>query len=346
MKDRVHYIDNLRWITVFLLVLYHVAMAYNTWGEANYIFFEAVRPISAIVVFISPWFMPLMFLLAGVSASFSLAKRGYVTFIKERFSRLGTPLIIGLIFLIPILSHVADVTHNGYKGDLFAHYPVFFTKFTDLTGYDGGFSLGHLWFITVLILISFISCGVIKLLENVMNKNKAAMTVIGVILTVTAVLSFDVKLIGKPLITYLCVYLIGFYFFSDKEFVNRIVKLKWLYTAVFLISSAANVVLFIYIGGYELLNNICNRLSFVSGVLALISLGHDHLDRTGPFAAFNSKISYIFYIIHFPLVVRCQYLLDSAGVKSITNFFLSVLICYPITYLACYMLESFLKPKR
>ena len=49
---RVNYIDNLRWITVSLLVLYHAAMAYNTWGEANYIFFEEVKLLAAIVVLI------------------------------------------------------------------------------------------------------------------------------------------------------------------------------------------------------------------------------------------------------------------------------------------------------
>lgn len=52
MKKRVNYIDNLRWITVSLLILYHTAMAYNTWGEANYIFFEEVNPIASIVTFI------------------------------------------------------------------------------------------------------------------------------------------------------------------------------------------------------------------------------------------------------------------------------------------------------
>ncbi|MCI6714690.1 MAG: acyltransferase family protein, partial [Lachnospiraceae bacterium] len=89
MGKRLNYIDNLRSITVFLLVLYHIALAYNSWGEANYIFFERVNPIASIVVFISPWFMPLMFLLAGVSASFSMKKRGVTAFIKERLKRLG-----------------------------------------------------------------------------------------------------------------------------------------------------------------------------------------------------------------------------------------------------------------
>ena len=80
MNRRIYYIDNLRWMTVSLLILFHAAIAYNTWGEANYIFFEAVRPIAFIVTLIDPWFMPMMFLLAGISSRFSLQKRGIKTF--------------------------------------------------------------------------------------------------------------------------------------------------------------------------------------------------------------------------------------------------------------------------
>ena len=126
MGKRLNYIDNLRSITVFLLVLYHIALAYNSWGEANYIFFERVNPIASIVVFISPWFMPLMFLLAGVSASFSMKKRGVTAFIKERLKRLGIPLIVGIIFINPILSYVADKSHNGYEGNYFEHLKLVF----------------------------------------------------------------------------------------------------------------------------------------------------------------------------------------------------------------------------
>ena len=104
--------------------------------------------------------MPLMFMLAGVSALFSLKKTGNAAFIKERLKRLGIPLIAGIIFINPILSYVADKTHNGYEGSYFDHYLVYFTKFTDLTGYDGGFTLGYFWFLAVLILISCVSCGI------------------------------------------------------------------------------------------------------------------------------------------------------------------------------------------
>ncbi len=86
---RVYYIDNLRWMTVSLLILYHAAMAYNTWGEANYIFLGAVKPISSVVVFISPWFMPLMFLLAGIPLEQNESSKATPNYYRDEFWRLA-----------------------------------------------------------------------------------------------------------------------------------------------------------------------------------------------------------------------------------------------------------------
>ena len=273
-SERVHYIDNLRWITISLLVIYHACMAYNTWGEKNYIFFKDLKPLAFIVVLISPWFMPLMFLLAGVSASYSLSKRGYGKFIGERFKRLGIPLLIGLIINTPILSYIADLTHNHYQGNFIQHYVIFYSRFTDLSGYDGGFALGHLWFLLALILISLIACLVIKLLP----RNKTVMLITGIVLAIAGAAAFDYKPLGKPLITYLCAFLLGYYFFSKKDFVKKLISFKWEFVAVFVVATIANAVLFIFAGGPKLINNICNYSSLISGLPALICIGHDHLD--------------------------------------------------------------------
>ncbi|MBP0961108.1 MAG: acyltransferase [Oscillospiraceae bacterium] len=338
---RVNYIDNLRWITVSLLVLFHTSVTYNTWGEANYIFLGEVKPFAGIVTFIYPWFMALMFLLAGVSSKFSLQKRGYKTFVGERFKRLGIPLLIGIVVISPILSYIADVTHNGYSGNFFKHYGVFFTKFTDLTGYDGGFTFAHLWFILALIVISLISLIDIKLTERFADENKKAGVILSIIVALIAIATFDVKFAGKPLIMYLCVYLLGYFTFSDQSFVAKLSRLKWVFTALFIIASSVNVILFIFIGGHEFLNNVCNYSSFVFGVLALICIGHDHLDFTNKFTQYNSKISYVFYIVHFPIVVLCQYALQSAGVGAALNFVLTILISYPITFGLCFVTKHF-----
>ena len=346
MNRRVYYIDNLRWITVSLLIVYHAGIAYNTWGEANYIFFEPVRPIAGIVSWISPWFMPLMFLLAGVSARFSLQKRSMGEFLRERFLRLGIPLLLGMLLINPILSYVADVTHNGYEGNFFTHYGVFFSNFTDLTGYDGGFTLGHLWFIAVLILISLLACPVIRGLEALRESSgENAIRIVGILLAVLAVATFDIRFFGKQVILYFCVYLLGYFFFSDRNYTAKLSKGKWIFVILFLITATLNVILFIYAGDYETLNTICNYAAFGFGIPALVCLGHDHLDRADAFTKLNSKISYMFYILHFPVVVLCQYFLSLTGMSSILNYLMTLVITYPLIYGLCYLIGR-MKPVR
>lgn len=339
MNKRIHYIDNLRWLTVSLLILYHAAMAYNTWGEPNYIFFKEVKIFAAFVSFVSPWFMPIMFLLAGVSARYSIQKRGIAQFIKERFFRLGIPFVFGEFFICPILSYIADVSHNGYSDGFFAHFGIYFSRFTDLSGYDGGFTLGHFWFLAVLMIISILSCAVIKLIGRA-DADPQKLLIIGLVLACVAAGAFDVNILGKRVVTYMCVYLLGYYFFSQPEYVHSLTKHKWLFTWIFLGANLANTVIFIFVGGLTVLNNICNYASFVFAVPALMTLAHDHLDFSNRVTALNSRISYVFYIIHFPITVLAQYLLAKTGVGAVLNLPLTLIIAYPLTYALCVAVDK------
>ena len=169
---RKHYIDNLRWMVILLLIPYHAAMAWNVWGEPNYIYFEGNAVISSIVVFLSPYFMPLMFLLAGISTKFSLQKRTVRQYILERLKKLLVPFASGTIFMMPLMTYLANKFNYGYTGNVFQHYTVFFTRFTDLTGADGGFSVGQFWFILYLFFISLIALGIILLQRKMIPPKK------------------------------------------------------------------------------------------------------------------------------------------------------------------------------
>ena len=336
MKERLHYIDNLRWITVSLLILFHASIAYNTWGEANYIFFDEIKPIAGIVSFINPWFMPLMFLLAGVSARFSLQKRGSKVFIKERLLRLGIPFIFGLLILNPILSYIADVSHNGYTGGYFQHYGIYFTRYSDLSGYDGGFTLGHFWFLLVLIVISLLALAVIKLVPE----NKKSLIVLEIVLTIGAIATFDIHILGKKVFCYFFTYLLGYYLVSDQEFISKLTEYKWIFISLFLVFGIANTVLYIYVGSLEVLNNVCYYLTFVTSLPAIVLFGYNYLNFNNNVTSFTSKISYVFYIVHFPVTILCQYLLNIMGVNAILNFFVSLIICYPVTVGLCFLIDK------
>lgn len=344
MSERINYVDNLRTITVSLLIVFHLAMSYNTWNEPNYIFFEPVNLFASIVVFIAPWFMPLMFLLAGVSAFYSLKKRSFSVFIKERLLRLGLPLIFGIFFLNPVLSYIADITHNGYKGNYIEHYAVFFQKFTDLSGYDGTFTLGHLWFIAVLLVISIVSCAFAKLFQK--TTRKSTQNLINALLIVAAVASFNVKILGKPLITYFCTYLSGYFLFSSQKWIKKIAKFKWLFVFSFLIFSILNVLFFVYAENFETLQTVFNYLSFACGIPALICLGKDYLDYSTVFSRYCSKLSYVFYIVHFPAVVLCQYFFSLTGMNCFSNFFVSLVTSSLITCIICWLWATLKSAKK
>jgi len=105
----------------------------------------------------SPWFMPLLFVIAGISSAFALKKRTAKQFLSERFFKLFLPHVSGILIYIPIQTYFAERYHNQYTGGFFHQYILFFTKPTDLTGYTGGFTPGHLWFILFLFIISIIT---------------------------------------------------------------------------------------------------------------------------------------------------------------------------------------------
>lgn len=127
---RKRFIDNLRWMDVFLLIPYHAAQSFNTWGELNYIYLKQNKAISSIIVFFSPFFMPLLFLLAGMSARYALNKRSYGQYIIERIKRLMVPFVFGVLAFCPLLAYIGDLTNCAYKGSFGEHYKVFFTKWT------------------------------------------------------------------------------------------------------------------------------------------------------------------------------------------------------------------------
>ena len=76
---RKHWLDNLRWVTVLLVLLYHVIYFYNNKGVFGGIGgfgqYPDVKQYQDVVMYILyPWFMPLLFLLAGISARYALDK--------------------------------------------------------------------------------------------------------------------------------------------------------------------------------------------------------------------------------------------------------------------------------
>lgn len=336
---RKHYIDNLRWITLILLIPYHAAMAWNIWGEPNYIFFEGNKIISSTVVFLSPYFMPVMFLIAGISARLSLQKRTVRQYISERFKKLLIPFVFGTVFIMPLMTYIADKFNYGYQGDLFGHYAVFFTRFTDLTGADGGFSVGHFWFILYLFIISLIAAGIILLQKKILPEKNIGRSLLLLCLWGLPLPLFSglLSIGGKSLAEYAYIFLAGYYIFSNDHVIIKAEKYKWIFLCIGLAAAVFNVYMFIWSDTPNaLLNTIAKYISEWFMLNSLLGIGKRYLNFSGKVSKYMSKRSYTFYIFHFIWVVLFQYLLyNICGGNIILLYILPVFSAYGATLLCC-----------
>ncbi len=332
---RKHYIDNLRWMILLVLIPYHTAMAWNIWNEPNYITLDGNRAISSIVVFFSPYFMRLLFVLAGISTKFALMKRTKKEYLSERVKRLLMPLLFGTIVLMPVMTYTADKFNFSYNGNFFEHYKVFFTKYTDLTGADGGFSLGQFWFLLFLLIVSALGIGLISLLEKTVCKSERTISfwlviVLGLPLPLLGEL---LSIGGKSIIEFLYLFLLGYFVFSEEEVINKAEKYRFILTGIGITATVLNVYFFIWLGKGS---SLCDSISRYFMILALIGLAKRYLDFSGKVSVYMSRRSFVFYIWHYIWVVLFQYLLCRYfGNNTVVLFACTVIFSYVMTFICC-----------
>lgn len=110
---RKSYLDNIRWATVILVLIYHVFYIFNGVGVPGSIpKAKSVPAFDIIACIIYPWFMVLLFVIAGISARYALQKRTEKQFIKERAVKLLVPSTLGL-FVIHWITGYLNIKMGG-----------------------------------------------------------------------------------------------------------------------------------------------------------------------------------------------------------------------------------------
>ncbi len=338
-RMRRHYIDNLRWIMLLILIPYHTAMAWNTWGEPYYVSFEGNRWISSIIAFFSPYFMPLLFVLAGISTKLALQKRTSKEYLIERVKKLLIPFLFGTFALVPIMSYIGDRFNYSYNGSFLQHYAVFFTRYTDLTGADGGFSVGQFWFLLYLLLISVVSVAILTLWKKTDSEPKKVIPfwlVIAMGLPLP-LLGEWISIGGKSLVEYTYLFLMGYFVFADEKTVSKAEKYGWLLGIVGMVATILNVYLFLWADTEcVLLNTMTKYISEWIVIIALIGLGKRYLNFTGKISDYMKTRSFQVFIYHFIWVVLFQYILYGMfGNQTSILFAGTVVLSYVMTFACC-----------
>ncbi len=145
-------LDWLRVIVFGLLIFYHVGMFFVPWGWhiKNNVIYDWLRwPM----LFLNQWRLPILFVISGMGTYYALGKRSMGKFAWERFLRLGIPLVVGMILIVPPQIYFERVVEGAFSG---SYWEYFTTIAFDGIYPEGNTSWHHLWFLPYLLVFSWI----------------------------------------------------------------------------------------------------------------------------------------------------------------------------------------------
>ena len=317
---RRHWIDNLRWVTVLLVLLYHVVYFYNNKGVFGGIggFGEGPQYQDVVMYILYPWFMPLLFLLAGISARYALEKRSGREWFKARTRKLLVPGTVGLFVFHWMTGYFNTVVAQG--GSVFDGVPGV-VKYV-IMAISG---TGPLWFIQVLWLL----CLVLLLVRALDRKDRfwsrcGKIGIVPVILLGVLFWAGEQTLIAHPRpesadglynlykpVFYLVPFLLGYFVFSHDAVQEKVEK-AWI--PLMAAAVVSGIVLIVTTFGQdnttpEYLGSPLNCLYGWFMCLAMMGWFKARFDRTGPFARYMTRSSYGIYIVHYLVVASLGYMM-------------------------------------
>ncbi len=335
--ERKYFIDNLRWMAILLLFPFHAS---QIWSGGEYSgFYVWSHTSTALYLFstaVYPWYMTLLFVIAGISCKYSLQIRTNRQFIVERIKKLLVPFLFGLLVFVPVMTYIAEVFFNGYTGTYLQQYGLFFTKETDLTGYHGGFTPAHLWFLLYLFVVSVTAILIVLLQKKFLPGFKVGNLPYFYIVFLFApewMCQYILNIGGKSLGQFLILFLFGYYILSEESILKKLQRYRFVSLVLFIISGS----LYTYLYCLENIRNILMDGLYIfygwMGIITLIGIGRSKLNFHSRLSDYLTRASFPVYIIHMPILVAAGFFVLRLPIGVAGQISLIVLISYAATFI-------------
>ena len=329
------YLDNIRFGTVILVLVYHVFYIFNGVGVGGGIQGAPNIPaLDTFSYFVYPWFMVLLFLIAGIGARYSLQSRSGKQFLRERVTKLLVPSTLGL-FVIHWVTGYLNIKIGGGLPYIppFLVYPI-----SVISG------IGPLWFIQALFLFSLLLVLVRKLDSKDTFWNLCGKANIPVLLLLVFPIWGAAQVLNMPLLTmyrfgiYGLAFFLGYFVFSHDAVQDSLEKIR---IPMLTVAIALGVFyVYHYFGenytSAQCLQSLLTNVYLWVAVLAVLGCGKAWLNRETRISDYMTKISFGIYILHYPVVLAaCWVLYTYCGLPPILNYILALaaeLILTPVLY--------------
>lgn len=310
-------LDWIRVLATLAVFVYHCFMFFNPW--AWHVKNNEIDPayITAVSLFMSSWLMPIFFSVSGINSYYSLKNKNGKQYIKERITRLGIPLLFGVMILTPPQVYIERVSHGQYVGSFLTWLPQYFDGvYLDIGGAGNFAFVGlHLWYLLVLLIFSLLTLPFFLQRKYFILKEITALHLFLLSLPLIAVsmLVDTVRLGGWDITFYLVLFLYGYFFFSKESFKTAIHKMMPVNITIAILTT----IIFIYgfMAGVfssgdwlSILLALVKALNCWSWLLVIIAVGDRYLSVSNKWLKYGNQASMPFYVLHQPIIVMLGFL--------------------------------------
>ena len=347
-SNRIYWMDNLRSIIIFLVVLYHVGGVYESTGMWGGFWIvddpSTVSWVGIVGIAFDIFIMPTMFLISGYLTPISLERKGAQGFVTSKLKRLMLPWLLAVVTLIPLYK-VIFLYSRGLPQE----------NWTTYFHFNNPNSQNWLWFLPLLFAFNLLYLLLAKLnvrFDKLSIKwSVVSLFVIGVIYsmvignwlgfrswTLTPLLDFE----NEKMLVYFLYFLIGVLAFRQNIFAE-LPKKKTLYTIANAVGwLPVTVHIFVRIwpfftpnpAAFEItpLYRIIWWTSFHAGAISMVYLMIEsfwrYVDRSGRLWRTLSHNSYSVYITHVIMLGIFGTMLLNTDLPAVVKYLLLIISTY------------------
>jgi len=361
--NRIHWLDNLRTITILLVVLYHVGGVYESAGLWGWFWIvddsDTITWVGIIGIIFDIMVMPIMFFISGYLTPASLKNRTGWEFVKGKFKRLMIPWVIAIFTLIPLYK-VIFLYSRGLPQE---HWSTYFHT-------TNPNSQNWLWFLPVLfafdLLYLLLSKANVKIPNISLKSAVIGTSIIGFIYsfsiggllgfrswTLTPLIDFE----NERLLLYFMAFLLGVLCYRQNVFAEK-PQSKTLYTVV---SSVAwlpvtahiftrlwpffypNPAEFTITPLYRLIWHLTFYLSLLCLMFVMIESFRRYLEKPRRFWNVLNRNSYGVYIIHVIMIGVFGTLLLNMNLPALAKYLTLIVLTYGASNLIISVYRSLLQ---
>ena len=328
---RKYYLDNIRWMTIVLVVVYHVIYMFNGIITDGVIgpFYERQYQ-DGLQYILYPWFMVLLFIVSGMSSRYYLEKHTVREFIRSRTRKLLVPSTIGLLVFGWIQGYFNMAISDAFQSisDTVPGFVMYLIMALSGTGV--------LWFIQMLWLFSML-LAIVRRFEKgrIYALSQKTNIVAAVLLVIPVYLSGLV--LNTPVISvyrfgiYGFTFFLGYFVFAHDEVVDGLNK----YTVPLIAASIILAIIYVtlhYGDNYAVMPTV-NCIPAVAygwtACLAILASMRKWGNTMPKFAEFMSKRSFGLYVFHYLPLSAIAYILHKyTSVPAIPSYLLSALAAF------------------